>query len=198
MIEVLIKEGKTKEELVSSINVEEVHYKIEEVPGKLFKGKKYVMSYISKEEVKKFIKEFINNFAKALNKDIKTEIRLNDEAYSLMLISDDNSILIGKDGRTLNSIQLLLHQSLNNLSSFNIRIAVDAANYKANKEKNLEREIKNIAKEVISSKIEVKLDSMNSYERRIVHNIIGNFSNLKSESFGEDPNRYIVISYKED
>ena len=198
MIEVLEKEGKTEEELLSSINLDNVHYKIEEIPGKLFKGKKYLIKTIEKEAVRNFIKEFINNLGSAMNKKINTEIRYSDECYSVMLIGEDNSILIGKDGRTLNSIQLLLHQALNNKTGFNIRINVDAANYKTNKEKRLEREIKAIAKEVCDTKIEVKLDPMNSYERRIVHNIIGNFENLKSESFGEDPSRYITISYKED
>ncbi len=198
MIEVIEKEGKTEEEVLSTINLEEVHYKTEEIPGKLFKGKKYLVKIVEKSAIRNYIKEFINNFGLSLGKKINTEIRYKDDCYNIMLICDDNSILIGKDGRTLNSIQLLLHQTINNKTGFNIRISVDAANYKSNKEQRLEREIKSLAKEIISSKIEVKLDPMNSYERRIVHNIIGNYNNLKSESFGEDPNRYIVISYKED
>jgi len=198
MIEVVEKEGKTEEELLSSINLDNVHYKIEEIPGKLFKGKKYLIKTIEKEAIRNFIKEFINNLGLSMNKKINTEIRYNDDCYFVMLIGDDNSILIGKDGRTLNSIQLLLHQAINNKTGFNIRINVDAANYKTNKEKRLEREIKVIAKEVLDTRVEVKLDPMNSYERRIVHNVIGNFKNLQSESFGEDPSRYIVISYKED
>lgn len=198
MIEVVEKEGKTEEELLSSINLEEVHYKIEEMPGKLFKGKKYVLRTISKEEVKKFIKNFITNLSLAMGKNINTEIRYNDESYLVMLIGEENSILIGKDGRTLNAIQLLLHQSINNLTGFNVRINVDAANYKTNKENRLEREISTIAKEVISTKIAVKLDPMNSYDRRLVHNVVGKFDELVSESFGEEPTRYITISYKED
>ena len=115
-----------------------------------------------------------------------------------MLLSDDNAIIIGKDGKTLNSLQLLLHQSLNNMTGFNIRITVDAGNYKSNKEKRLERTVKNICKDVMSSKIEVKLDPMNSYERRIVHNVVSNYEMLTSKSFDEEPNRYVVISIKED
>ena len=64
------------------------------------------------------------------------------------------------------------------------------------KVKRIEREIKKIAKEVLNSKIEAKLDPMNSYERRIVHTIISNFEKLETESFGQDPMRYVVIRYK--
>lgn len=198
MIEVKKIEGKTEEELKKQFNLEEVHYKINEIPGKLFKGKKCEIQVITKEDVRNFIKEFINNLSSAMNIKINTEIRYKDDCYYVMLISESNSILIGKDGRTINSIQLLLHQSLNIATGFNIRINVDAAGYKVNKEKRLEQEIKRISKEVLSTKIEVKLDPMNSYDRRIVHNIVGEFKNLESESFGEDPLRYVIISYKED
>ena len=68
---------------------------------------------------------------------------------------------------------------------------------KVNKEKRLEREIKKIAKEVITSKIEAKLDPMNSYDRRLVHTIIAEYEDLETESFGENPNRYVVIRHKE-
>ena len=198
MINVKTIEGKTNEELLEQINVEDCHYAIDEQPAKLFKGKKYTLKYVEKKDVKNFIKEFINNFAKSIDKKINVEIRENDNAYTVMLLSDDNAIIIGKDGKTLNSLQLLLHQSLNNMTGFNIRITVDAGNYKSNKEKKLERTIKNICKDVMSSKIEVKLDPMNSYERRIVHNVVSNFEKLTSKSYDEEPNRYVVISIKED
>lgn len=198
MIEVIKSEGKTEEEVLSLYNVDEIHYKIEEIPGKLFKGKKYEISVIKKEDVKKYIKEFINSLATAMNIKINVEIRYNNDCYNVMLISESNSILIGKDGRTINSIQLLLHQSLSIATGFNIKINVDAAGYKANKEKRLEYEIKRISKEVLKTKIEAKLDPMNSYDRRIVHNIVGEFSELESKSFGEEPTRYVTISYKED
>lgn len=198
MIKCIEFEGKTEQELLEKIDVEKCHYTIEEIPGKLFKGKKYILRAIEKEAVREFIKEFINNFSKALDKKVNLEIRYNDDCYNIMLVCDDNAVIIGKDGKTLKSIQLLLHQIINNLTGFSIRINVDAGNYKANRERNLEREIKSIARDVLSSKIEVKLDPMNSYERRIVHNIVGKFDKLSSESIGEEPTRYVVISYKED
>lgn len=191
-------EGKNQEELFQNINKEEIHYLITEIPAKLFKSKKYELIYIEKEEIKNYIREYIDNFANSLEKKVNVEIRENEVGYNIMLVSEENSILIGKDGKTLNSLQLLLHQAINNKTGFNIRINVDAANYKNNKEKKLEREIKKICKEVLNTKIEVKLDPMNSYDRRIVHNVVSNYSELESNSTGEEPNRYVTINYKED
>ena len=79
-----------------------------------------------------------------------------------------------------------------------IKINIDASNYKKKKEEYFEREIKKIAKEVLKTKIDTKLDPMNSYNRRIVHSIVSNFKNLKTESIGEEPNRYTIIKYVEE
>ena len=104
MIEVINYEGKTEEELLSKINEEEYIYKIEEIPGKLFKGKKYTLKAIKREDVKNYIKDFIKNLASAMNITINVEIRFKDDCYYVSLISPDNtSILIGKEGRTINS-----------------------------------------------------------------------------------------------
>ena len=49
----------------------------------------------------------------------------------------------------------------------------------------------------MKTKVDVKLDEMNSYERRIVHNIVSEYDNLSSESEGVAPHRYVVIKYIE-
>ena len=38
---------------------------------------------------------------------------------------------------------------------------------------------------------------MNPYDRRLVHTIIAEYEDLETESFGENPNRYVVIRHKE-
>ena len=42
------------------------------------------------------------------------------------------------------------------------------------------------------------MDSMNSYERRIVHNTLSNNSKVYTESVGDEPNRCVVIKSRED
>ena len=50
-----------------------------------------------------------------------------------------------------------------------------------------------LAKDVVKTNIEVKMDRMNSYERRLVHNRLSNFKGVTTESTGEEPNRCVVI-----
>ncbi len=203
MIEVFKFEGKSKDDLLTKIttatscSAEELFFKESESEGKLFKTKKVIVEVVKKTDVIAFIKDYINKTSALMNLDIKSEINEKEEVINVILVSDNNPILIGKDGRTLNSIQLLLRQSLSMQTGMNIKLSVDASNYKAKKLKNLEYDIKRIANEVLDTHVSVKLDSMNSYERRFVHNLIGDYPELSSESDGEGMDRHITIRYKE-
>ena len=203
MLEKVRLEGKNKEELLNNflsennLILDEIYLKEEETEAKLFKSKKVILEIVKKSDVKDYLKEYIKTLGTNMGLTVNAEIREKEDHYEIMLISDNNNILIGKDGRTLNAIQLLLHQSLNNQVGFNIHVTVDVSNYKDKKIKRIEREVKRIMREVEKTKIEAKLDPMNSYERRLVHTIVSENQNLETESFGESPNRYTVIRYKE-
>lgn len=196
-------EGKTQEEALekalSNLNAStnEVIYNITETEGKLFKAKKSIVNVVLKNDVKNEIKDFINELKKKMNIDINMEVKEVDDVFNVLMISDNNSILIGKEGRTINALQLILRQTLNKYG-LNIKVNLDVSNYKANKVKNIEYEIKKLARNVLDTKVEAKLDPMNSYERRVVHTVISEFEFLETESFGEEPERYVIIRYKED
>lgn len=169
-----------------------------ETEAKLFKGKKVNLKVLEKSEVINFIKEFIKNLGSYMNLDIKSEVKEKDGIIQIILVSDNNGILIGKDGRTMNSIQHLLRQSISIQTGFNLKLVVDVSNYKEKQNYFFERDIKNICKEVLHSHVDVKLDPMNSYKRRLVHNLVSDYKALETESLGEEPNRYVVIKYKEE
>ncbi len=126
------------------------------------------------------------------------EVNEKDDVISAVIVTDDSGIMIGKEGKNLNAIQTILRQSLRKYGDFNIKVNLDISGYKVKRERNIVREVKKIAKEVLSTKVEAKLDPMNSYERRIVHTVISDYDDLTTQSEGEAPNRYVVIKYKED
>lgn len=91
------------------------------------------------------------------------------------------------------SIQNILHQSIYAKTGIHVNILLDASNYKEKKQKNIEYMAKKLAKEVAQTGIEIKMDSMNSYERHLVHDVLSNYKGIKTESEGEEPNRCVVI-----
>jgi len=199
MLSINVFEGKTKEEAVEKAldyyNLDEQYLLINEVNSDTDNVK---IEVIDKADIKYFIKDYISNLSNLMNININTEIRDVEDSYNVKLVSDNNAILIGKDGKTIASIQTLLRKSLEKESHRNIKVNVDVANYK---EKNLRRktsEIKKIAYEVQKTKVDVELEPMNSYERREIHNMVDAIPNVTTESVGEGLNRHIVIKYVED
>ncbi|MCM1370455.1 MAG: KH domain-containing protein [Clostridium sp.] len=197
-------EGKTKEEVINNAlkqlntNIEDIYLIEEEQEAKLFKSKKYLVKIYKKEDILSYIKDYINNFSRLSNINITCEVREKNDIINVTLVSNSNSILIGKNGKTLSALQHLLKQTLNSQVDKNLKLFVDISNYKSKKVKNLQYQVNQIAKEVLKTKTEVKLDPMNSYERRIIHTVVSEYKNLKTKSIGEEPNRYVVISYEED
>lgn len=203
MIEKYKFSGKSLDEALNNclekLNCKEnnIYYVEKETEAKLFKSKKVEIEVIKKDDVINYLKNFIETFAKYMNLEINYEIKEEENYFNILLVSDNNALLIGKDGKNLNALQIILRQSIKNIGDYNIKVSLDASNYRAKKINNLEREIKKIAREVLKTKIDAKLDPMNSYQRRIIHKLIGEYENLETESIGETPNRYIVIKYIE-
>lgn len=188
------------EKCLSNLNLTEadIFCKCSEKEAKLFQSKKIILTVLTKDDVKEFIKEFIKNIVAEMNINVELEIREEDEIFNVLMVSDANSILIGKDGRTLSALQLLLRQALQVNTGFQIKVNLDAGNYKAKKVKNFEYQMKKIMYEVEHSKVDATLDPMNSYQRRIIHNLATNFDHIITESTGEGKERHITIKYKED
>lgn len=202
MFSLLMYEGKNREDLINKIT-EELNCNENELvileqftEGKIFKSQKYNLSVITKAEIKKQLKNFFNELSKLMNVTIESEINITeDNIYNINLVTSNNSILIGKEGKTLDAIQCLLRQISQNDLQNKIKINVDISNYKYEQAKKLEKNIKNIAKEVLKTKVDTSLDPMNSYNRRIVHTIVSEFSDLETESVGEGKERHVVIKY---
>ena len=197
-------EGKTIEEAtekcLNELNVkeEDLYIKQSETEAKLFKSKKIIIEAIKKQDIVDYIKEYIKELDKSFNIEIKSEVNENEGIIKAVLVSNNNPILIGKDGKNIEALQTLLRNSIRNQIGMDIKVNLDASNYKKKKEENFEREIKKILKEVQKTHMETKLDPMNSYNRRLVHNLASKFKNIKTESVGEEPNRYTIIKYEEE
>ena len=198
-------QAKTKEEAVNNAKealqeVEEnlIIKEISEEKGGLFKSKKVEIEVIEKREVIKYIKEYLQKLLKDLGFTANIEIKNKEEILTYIIYSDNDALLIGKNGKNLSALSTVLNQHLNKELGRNYKFILDINSYKEKRDKNLERLAKKVAREVATTKVEAKLDSMNSYERRIIHNALGNSKKVYTESEGEEPNRYVVIKPKEE
>ena len=196
-------EGRTYEEALQKclrtleLDETELYIDVKELEPSEDNKNKVEITVLPKSEVIEYIKEIVQNIGNALVSKITTKVSDTYDVLNVSIYSDVNPILIGKDGKNLSAIQTIIKQSIFKRFNRNVKVTVDIANYKNKKIRNLKDEGSKIAKEVLNSKVEAHLDPMNSYERRIVHTLVSEFNNLETISEGEEPNRYVVIKYKE-
>lgn len=140
-------------------------------------------------------KSYIESIIQGLGIDIKMELRTQAEGKEIYyhIFSDENALLIGRRGNTLRSLQYLVRSYLNNFTEEFVIVNIDIGNYNENRIKQLEILATKTAKEVAQTKIEVKLDPMNGYERRIIHTKLSEWRDVVTESVGEGEDRSIII-----
>ena len=195
--------GKTKEEAINQakLSLQETENNLYirelETKGGLF-GKKVEIEVICRDDLITYVKNFLKQLIENMGLTANLEVKKREDTVLFTIYSDHNSILIGKNGRTLDAITTITKQMIQNLVNRPFHFTIDIGEYKKQHEERLIRLAKKIAKEVATSKIEAKLDPMNSYERRIIHTTLAEDNRVRTESEGEEPNRYVVIKPKED
>ena len=194
-------EGKTKEEVYTKSQEELAKEDIIEISyvdkSSLLK-KSVALEVTTMNDIVSYIKETLNEILKLMQIESNFEVRVREKTISVKLFSDNNAILIGKNGRTIGALQTILRQIISKEIKDKITIILDVENYKEKRTKNIEYLAKKTAREVAKTKVEAKMDSMNSYERRIVHSVLADDKYVYTESVGEEPNRCVVIKLKEE
>ena len=196
-------EGKTKEAAVElaleELKISEEDLIINNITEKSGLLKKSVeIEVLNINEIITFIKETISKITKLMGTESNLEVRRRDNSISVTIFSDNNSILIGKNGKNVAALQLIIRQMVNTKLKEHLSIVIDVGNYKEKRVKSIEALAKRLAREAHKTKTEVTMDSMNSYERRIVHSALADDKYVYTESIGEEPNRKVVIKLKEE
>ena len=195
-------EGKTKEEALekalNELKVSENNLIVNVLEEKNTLLKKNVkLEVINYNDIIDSIKENIVEITKLMGLTVNLEVRRREDNITIKIFSDHNAVLIGRNGSTIEALQTIIRQIVHNEINTFIGIILDVENYKDKRNKNIEYLAKKVAREVAKTKVEAKLDSMNSYERRLVHSILSNDAYVYTESTGEEPNRCVVIKPKD-
>jgi spoIIIJ-associated protein len=145
------------------------------------------------DDLKQIIYDYLDNVLREFNMKYSIEIKRNDRGLTFTVETENNPVLIGRDGKTLNALQSLCKNISYVFSDEPDNITIDIGGYKEKRILQLEILATKTAKEVAKSKIEAKLKPMNSYERRIIHAKLTEWRDVETVSEGEEPNRYLVI-----
>jgi len=147
------------------------------------------------EEILSTAREFMTKILETLELENIIEMELEENTLHINVNGDENrlGILIGKRGVTLDSIQYILNLIVNKKSSRYIRVSLDSSGYREKRKETLTNLAEKMAKKVIKTGRSVRLEPMNSYERKIIHTALQDFEGVLTHSEGKDPFRKVVI-----
>ena len=180
-----------KAEPVKSVDNNEIKDDSHEQPKKTSK----YTTVMPNEEVERRITTFLGDMFKAMNLEVKIDVKFDDpDCVNVELSGPNMGVLIGKRGQTLDSIQYLTSLVVNKGKDKYVRIKVDTEDYRNRRKETLESLAKNIAYKVKRSRKPVSLEPMNPYERRIIHAELQADKYVDTHSEGEEPHRKVVIT----
>ncbi len=149
---------------------------------------------MNQQESIEFAKEYVSNLIAFFGVNVDVEVRCEDDVIELSVPSTDiNSILIGKNAETLRSMQYLLSTILRNKDAAITRVNIDIADYKKQRADKIAKQAREWIEEVIRTG-DSKVLSLNAADRRIVHHVASEYSDVQTFSEGEGRDRKIIIA----
>jgi spoIIIJ-associated protein len=144
------------------------------------------------------IVDFLSTMLKKMNVSGDVHILSNSQGRLLLDIrSKSSGIRIGKKGKTLDSLQLLVNVFAGKIGKTKImKIIVDTEDYRARRERSLITYAQKIAYQVRKTHSSMLLDAMNPFERRLVHTTLNKLNDVETISEGEGLYKKIRIRYK--
>lgn len=130
-----------------------------------------------------------------LDLDADVEIDESDaEILAEIEGSDDLGVLIGRRGQTLDALQLLCYRAAFQGSPDRKRVTVDAGGYRERRRDLLTEEAEIAADRAVRNGEAVRLEPMSASERRMVHEVLKDRSDVETYSEGDDPERRVVVA----
>ena len=126
--------------------------------------------------------------------DLDGDIELDVEGDRALVAIEGGELssLVGENGAVLEALQDLSRLAVQRETGERSRLMLDVAGHRATKKAALTKVGTEAAKKALSSKKPIKMDPMNAFERKVIHDAVG-AAGASSESEGEEPNRYIVV-----
>ena len=196
--------GKTMDEALNNA-ANELNVPVENIYVESFKENKGLFGRIKSVEVTcytdamvvEFVQDYLKKVIEAMGIEVEIAPAFSEGLIKLKLSTNHNSILIGKDGETLQALNEICRCAANATFKKKVRILLDINDYKQEKYHKLISIAKREAIKVTKSKVTAALSPMSADERRAVHNALVSFKHVKTVSVGEGKERHITLEYVE-
>lgn len=145
------------------------------------------------DQALELVTEFANGILERMKLNLKANITEKGNDISVIIEGKDSASVIGFRGEVLDSFQYILLSYLNQNNYDYKKLSIDCEGYRARREKTLSQLALKMADKAYAMGREVEFEPMNPFERRVIHTALQDSALVKTESEGEEPNRYVVL-----
>lgn len=176
------------------INVNDIEYKvIAETGFAMFKT--YEIEAYTYKDCIETIATYIRDVLETMEFEVDVNVEYDGSDYYANLNTNNNGLIIGVNGKNLYALETLVKQVMSNAYHKRFFITLDVNDYFKDKEEKLKRFAYKIAAEVGKTKMDIKLDPMPNYDRKVIHKVLKEVHYVDTKSFGEGKNRHLVVQY---
>jgi len=148
-------------------------------------------------EPAELLQELLEEIAGALGLDAEVEVEEEAGVLYGRVEGEDVGLLIGRHGHTIEAVQHLAQRVVFPGGPGGTRIVIDAGGYRERRAQVLRDDADDAAEEALRTGRAVEFEALPASERRIVHEYLRDRADVTTQSEGEEPDRYVVVSPSE-
>ena len=137
--------------------------------------------------------DYLERLLDIVDFDGDIDLDVEGDRAVVAVIGDGLQGLVGPNGATLDALQELTRLAVQQQTGLRSRLMLDVGGYRARRRTTLTGIAREAATEVAATGSPVRLDAMNPFERKVVHDAISAIDGVRSESEGEEPDRRVVV-----
>jgi len=152
---------------------------------------------VPQNEFEEKMSEFTTGIIERMGYPGKVTILFREKhKLGIKIDSEHSSILIGKKGKNLDALQLLLNIYAGRLGRDDIRVILDTENYRIRREESLVRLAYNVAEKVRESRDSILLEPMNPFDRWLIHTTLNDINDVETKSEGDGLYKQVRVFYR--
>lgn len=186
--------SETVEQTVEEILEEEPTAEIEVVNETILEEKTEEVSELGDEAALTELAVYLTEISKQL--DAPALVKMERESNNMVVFhleTQNQGLLIGKHGKTLNALQYLAQVFIHRLARNKLSVVVNVGNYREKRQEIIQRLADRTAEKVKRTGQPVFLEPMPAFERKQIHAALSKDEHVKTHSEGEEPYRYLVV-----
>lgn len=154
------------------------------------------MNYEGVDEVTEIVTSFLENLLNHMQIEGTVSRGIKNGDIVFKVSGDSINNLIGYHGETLEAIQYIVNTIVRDrVPKYRKKVYLDVENYRRKRQETVEALAEKVAKKVLTTRKSIKLEPMNSFERKSIHYALSNIEHIGTHSEGVEPNRCLVIDY---